>query len=479
MEYEMVIGLEVHTELSTKTKIFCGCTTEFGGQPNTHACPVCMGLPGSLPHLNKKVVEYAIKAGLALKCSITEYGRMDRKSIFYPDCPKNYQITQDEFPICRDGFIEIELEDGSTKKIRIERIHIEEDAAKLMHTTAGTLVDFNRSGVPLTEIVSKPDLRSAEEAVEYIERLKSILTCIGVSDCKMEEGSLRCDANVSVMEKGSNILGVRCEIKNMNSFKALDKAINFEVNRQIAAIEAGEKISKETRRWDDENNVTVVMRSKECANDYRYFPEGDLVSLNIEDRWIEEIRETIPELPYEKGQRFVEKFKIPKYDAKVLTLTMSMADFFEKAEEISKDAKSVSNWLMGDISKIMKENSVWVENLKFTPQQLAELIILINSGTISNAIGKKVIVDMFNKGKSPKTIVEENGLIQNSDEEAILEVVKKVLDSNAKSIEDYKNGKTKVLSFLVGIVMKETKGKANPQIVNKLINEKIKKYLKS
>jgi len=302
MEYEVVIGLEVHTELSTETKIYCGCTTEFGGQPNTHVCPVCMGLPGSLPHLNKEVVEYAIKAGLALNCSITKYGRMDRKSIFYPDCPKNYQITQDELPICRDGFIEIELEDGSTKKIEIERIHIEEDAAKLLHTTVGTLVDFNRSGVPLTEIVSKPDLRSPKEAVQYLERLKSILTCIGVSDCKMEEGSLRCDANVSVMKKGSDIFGVRTEIKNMNSFKALEKAISYEVDRHIKTIEAGEPLTQETRRWDDTNNITVVMRSKEYANDYRYFPEGDLVTLNIDDEWIEEIRKTIPELPYEKEQ---------------------------------------------------------------------------------------------------------------------------------------------------------------------------------
>ena len=476
MEYEVVIGLEVHTELSTKTKIFCGCKTEFGGQPNTHVCPVCMGLPGSLPHLNKKVVEYGIKAGLALNCSITRYGRMDRKSIFYPDCPKNYQITQNDLPICRDGFIEIELEDGSTKKIGIERIHIEEDAAKLLHTTAGTLVDFNRSGVPLTEIVSKPDLRSPEEAVQFLERLKSIMSCIGVSDCKMEEGSLRCDANVSVMEKGSKVFGVRSEIKNMNSFKALEKAINYEVKRQIAKVEAGEKLSQDTRRWDDAKSVTVVMRSKEFANDYRYFPEGDLVTLNIDDKWIEEIRKTIPELPYEKEQRFVEQFKIPRYDAGVLTLTMSMADFFEKTAEISGDAKSASNWLMGDISKIMKENAVCAHNLKFTPEQLAELIKLINAGTISNTIGKKVIIDMFNTGKSPKTIVEEKGLIQNSDEGAILRVVKKVLDSNAKSIEDYKKGKAKVLGFLVGTVMKETKGKTNPQIVNKLMNEEIKKY---
>ncbi|MFT8314487.1 MAG: Asp-tRNA(Asn)/Glu-tRNA(Gln) amidotransferase subunit GatB [Clostridium sp.] len=476
MEYEVVIGLEVHTELSTKTKIYCGCTTEFGGQPNTHVCPVCLGLPGALPHLNKRVVEYGIKAGLALNCSITKYGRMDRKNYFYPDCPKNYQISQDELPLCTDGYIEIELEDGSAKKIGIERIHIEEDAGKLLHTGVGTLVDFNRAGVPLAEIVSRPDLRSPKEAVQYLEKLKSILSCIGVSDCKMEEGSLRCDANISVMEKGSDKFGVRTEIKNMNSFKALDKALNYEIERQIAALENGEKLTQDTRRWDDNNNVTAIMRSKEFANDYRYFPEGDLVTLNIGDEWIEEIRKTIPELPYEKEARFVQQFKIPKYDAGVLTLTMSMADFFEKAALASGDAKAASNWLMGDISKIMKENAVWVEDLKFTPEQLAELIKLINSGTISNAIGKKVIVDMFDTGKDPKIVIEEKGLIQNSNEDEILKVVKNILDNNEKSIEDYKNGRKRVLGFIVGLVMKETKGKANPQIVNKLVNEEIKNY---
>lgn len=476
MEYEVVIGLEVHTELSTKTKIYCGCTTEFGGQPNTHVCPVCMGLPGSLPHLNKKVVEYGIKAGLALNCSITKYGRMDRKNYFYPDCPKNYQITQDELPICRDGYIEIEMEDGSLKKIGVERIHIEEDAGKLLHTNAGTLVDFNRAGVPLAEIVSKPDLRSPAEAVQYLERLKSILTCINVSDCKMEEGSLRCDANISIMPKGSDKFGVRTEIKNMNSFKALEKALNYERDRQIKAFEAGEQLTQDTRRWDDTKNETAIMRSKEFANDYRYFPEGDLVTINIDDEWIEQIRKTIPELPYEKEIRFVNEFDLPKYDAHVLTLTMSMAEFFEKTANLCKDAKAASNWLMGDISKIMNKNAVWVEDLKFTPEQLAELIKLINADTISNAIGKKVIVEMFNTGKSPKAIVEEKGLIQNSDEGAILEVVKKVLEANTKSIEDFKNGKTRVLGFIVGLIMKETKGKANPQIVNKLVNEEIKKY---
>ncbi|MDD3224720.1 MAG: Asp-tRNA(Asn)/Glu-tRNA(Gln) amidotransferase subunit GatB [Clostridium sp.] len=476
MEYEVVIGLEVHTELSTKTKIYCGCTTEFGGQPNTHVCPVCMGLPGSLPHLNKKVVDYAIKAGLALNCSITKLSRMDRKNYFYPDCSKNYQITQDELPLCRDGHIDIEFEDGTKKSIGVERIHIEEDAGKLLHTDAGTLVDFNRCGVPLAEIVSRPDMRSPKEAVKYLEMLKSILSCIGVSDCKMEEGSLRCDANISVMKKGSKEFGVRTEIKNMNSFKALEKALEYEKARQIKAIESGEKLSQDTRRWNDSKNITEVMRSKEFANDYRYFPEGDLVTLNIDDEWIEGIRKTIPELPFEKEERFVKEFGIPKYDAGVLTLTMSMADFFEKTAKLSGDAKSASNWLMGDISRIMKEDATWTQDLKFKPEDLADLIKLINSSTISNAIGKKVIEDMFKTGESPKKIVEEKGLIQNSDEGAILEVIKKVLDSNQDSIENYKSGRTRILGFLIGLVMKETRGKANPKIVNKLMSEEIKKY---
>lgn len=475
MEYEIVIGLEVHAELATKTKMYCGCTAEFGGQPNTHVCPVCMGLPGALPHINKKAVDYGIKAGLALNCSITHIGRMDRKHIFYPDNSRNYQITQDELPLCTNGYIEIELEDESRKRIGIERIHIEEDAGKLLHTNAGTLVDFNRCGVPLAEIVSKPDMRSAKEAVAYLEELKSILSCVGVSDCKMEEGSLRCDANISVMEKGSEKFGVRTEIKNMNSFKAVEKALNYEYERHIKAIESGEKLTQETRRWDDTKNETAPMRSKEEANDYRYFPEGDLVTLNIDEQWIENIRKTIPELPKHKRERFVKEFGIPKYDASVLTLTMSMANFFEETAKISGDAKSASNWLMSDISKIMKENYVWIEDLKFTPKDLAELIKLINEGTISNAIGKKVIVRMFEEGKSPKGIIEEEGLVQNSNEDEILNVVKEILSENDKSIEDYKNGKKRVVGFLVGLVMKKTKGKANPKIVNKLVMDELNK----
>ena len=334
MEFESVIGLEVHAELSTKSKIYCGCTTEFGGKPNSHVCPICLGLPGSLPSLNKMVVEYAIKSGLALNCSITRLGRMDRKNYFYPDCPKNYQITQDELPLCRDGFIEIELNDGTKKKIGIERIHIEEDAGKLLHTEAGTLVDYNRAGVPLIEIVSNPDIRSPQEATLYLQKLRSILLSIEISDCKMEEGSLRCDGNISVMPEGSNKFGVRSEIKNMNSFKALEKALSYEILRQIKAVEKGEILSMETKRWDETKGETVVMRSKESANDYRYFPEGDLVTLNISEKWIENIRNTIPELPHEKAERFISEYKIPKYDAGVLTLSPALAIFLKQQLEI-------------------------------------------------------------------------------------------------------------------------------------------------
>ncbi|KGO12646.1 Asp-tRNA(Asn)/Glu-tRNA(Gln) amidotransferase subunit GatB [Clostridium botulinum] len=475
MDFEAVIGLEVHAELSTNTKIYCGCTTEFGGQPNTHVCPICLGLPGSLPQLNKRVVEYGIKAGLALNCSINKVCRMDRKNYFYPDCPKNYQITQDEVPICRDGYIEIELENGEKKKIGIERIHMEEDAGKLLHTNAGTLVDYNRAGVPLIEIVSRPDIRTPEEATKYLEKLKSILSSIEVSDCKMEQGSLRCDGNISVRPVGSEKFGVRSEIKNMNSFKALEKALSYEYDRHVETVTKGEILEQETRRWDEANSVTVLMRSKEKANDYRYFPEGDLVTLNISDEWIEEVRKTIPELPHEKAKRFINEFGIPKYDAMVLTLTMDMAKFFEETAVKSEDAKAASNWLMGDISRLMNEKTIEVKDLKFNPEQLAQLIKLINARTISNNIGKKVLDDMFKSGKNPKDIVEEKGLVQNNDEGAILEVVKKIIDNNPQSIEDFKNGKKRALGFLVGLVMKETKGKANPQIVNKLVSEEANK----
>lgn len=475
MNYEMVIGLEVHVELSTKTKIFCGCTTEFGGTPNTNICPVCMALPGALPTLNESVVEYGIKAGLALGSTITKKCRMDRKNYFYPDAPRNFQITQDEFPICRDGFIDIELKNGNTKRIGIERIHMEDDAGKLLHTEEGTLVDYNRAGIPLLEIVSKPHMNSSEEAVLYLEKLKSILACIGVSDCKMEQGSLRCDLNISVKPSGSNKLGIRSEIKNLNSFKSLEKAVCYEVQRQIDVIEKGEKLFVETRRWDEINNITQSMRRKESANDYRYFPEGDLAALNISDEWIEEIRKTIPELPYEKVERFIKEYKLPKYDSQVLTADYNMADFFEEVVKICGEAKAAANWLMVDISAYMNERNSGICELNIKPVHLGELIELINEGTISNSIGKNILFEMIRNGKRPKAIVDENGLLQNNDEGDILEMVKAVLEANTENIKLYKNGKLNLLGWFIGQVMKQSKGKANPKIVGKLMNEELQK----
>lgn len=475
MNYEAVIGLEVHVELSTKTKAFCGCTTEYGGKPNSHICPVCVGLPGALPRINREVVNKALKTGLALNCKINRQNRFDRKNYFYPDAPKNYQITQNDLPICYEGFIEIATQEGGKKRIGIERIHMEEDAGKQLHSSKGTLVDFNRSGVPLIEIVSKPEISTPEEATLFLTKLRSILLSLGVSDVKMEEGSLRCDGNISIREVGATELGVKSEIKNMNSFKALEKALRFEFQRQKEALEQGEKLTVETRRWDEEQEKTIVMRSKEMANDYRYFPEGDLVSLNISEEWIESIREGIKELPHEKEDRFVTAYGIPRYDAMVLTLTEDLADFFDEAAKLSEDAKAVSNWLMGDISRLMNEKGTWVSELLFTPKDLSDLVELINKGTISSAIAKKVLEFMFSEGKNPKVIVEEKGLVQNSDEDFILLAVKKVLEDHPNVVEDYRQGKTKIMGFAVGQTMKATKGKANPSIINKLVQEELER----
>lgn len=479
MNYTTVIGLECHVELSTKSKAYCSCSTAFGGKPNSHVCPICLGLPGALPVINEEVVNYAIKAGLALNCEITRMQHYDRKNYFYPDTPKNYQITQQATPICHDGWVEIELPNGEKKKIGIERIHMEEDAGKQLHTKAGTLVDFNRSGVPLIEIVTRPDLRSKEEATLYMTKLRSILEALGVSDVRMEEGSLRVDCNVSVMPEDSDVYGVRAEVKNLNSFKAMEKAVDYEVERQIKAREAGIERTEETRRWDEAKQETILMRSKEMANDYRYFPEGDLTTLIISDEWIETVRKTIPELPFEKEERFIKDYGVTPYDAHVLTLDASLAHFFDETAKISGDGKAAANWLMGDISRILNEEAQRASDLKFNPQDLHDLTELIRKGTISNAAGKKVIDEMFKSGDKPQSIVDKQGLAQVSDESALLAIVQKVLDENPQVIEDFKNGKTRIVGFAVGQVMKATKGSGNPQVVNQLVTEEVQKRASS
>ena len=474
MNYTTVIGLECHVELSTRTKAYCSCSTQFGGKPNSHVCPVCLGLPGALPVINREVVNYAIKAGLAMNCQITPLQHYDRKNYFYPDTPKNYQITQQATPICHDGWIEIELASGEKKKIGIERIHMEEDAGKQLHTKAGTLVDFNRSGVPLIEIVSRPDLRSREEATLYMTKLRSILEALGISDVRMEEGSLRVDLNVSVMPEDAAEYGVRAEIKNLNSFKAMEKAIDFETRRQIQAREAGLTWKEETRRWDESKLETILMRSKEMANDYRYFPEGDLVTLKITDEWIETVRATIPELPHEKAERFIRDYGVTAYDAAVLTLADDMARFFDETAALSGDGKAAANWLMGDVSRLLNESATTARDLKFTPADLHDLTGLIREGRISNAAGKKVIEAMFHTGEKPAALVESLGLTQVSDEGHILESIRQVLDDNPRVMADYQAGKTKILGFVVGLVMKATKGSANPKIVNDLVAQEIR-----
>lgn len=472
MKYETVIGLEVHAELSTKSKIFCNCTTEFGGEENTHCCPICTGMPGVLPVLNRKVVDYAIKAGLATNCKIIKYGKMDRKNYFYPDLPKAYQISQYDLPICKDGYVEIEIQ-GKKKVIGITRIHIEEDAGKLIHDEWGTgsLVDYNRCGVPLIEIVTEPDIRSSEEAKVFLETLKNILQYIDVSDCKMQEGSLRCDVNLSIRPIGESKFGVRTEMKNINSFKAAYRAMEYEQKRQIKVLESGGKVIQETRRWDDDNGKSFSMRSKEEAHDYRYFPEPDLVPIIIDDEWVEGIKKTMVELPIQKQQRYVNEFNLPEYDAKILTSSRTLAELFEKAIESGVKPKAVSNLFMGDLLRILKEREIEPEDIPFPADYIANLINLVDKGIISGNIASKVLGIMFDEEKDPQIIVKEKGMIQISDESELESIVKKVIDDNPKSVEDYKNGKGKAIGFLVGQTMKATKGKANPKLVNKMLKE--------
>ncbi len=471
-QYETVIGLEVHVELATRTKIFCGCSTAFGAAPNTHTCPVCTGMPGSLPVLNKQVVEYAMAIGLATNCTITRVCKFDRKNYFYPDNPQNYQISQLYLPIARDGYVEIET-GGTKKKVRIHEMHMEEDAGKLVHDEWDdtSLVDYNRSGVPLVEIVSEPDMRSPEEVIAYLEKLRQIIQYLGASDCKLQEGSMRADVNLSVRETGSDVFGTRTEMKNLNSFKAIARAIEGERERQIELLETGKTVVQETRRWDDNKENSYAMRSKEDAQDYRYFPEPDLVPVVISDEWIAEIRSRQPELRGEKLERYKKEFDIPEYDAEILTESKSMADLFEATAAICKKPKKVSNWLMVETMRLMKEHGMEPEDLTFSPENLAKLIELTEAGIINSSVAKEVFEKIFSEDLDPENYVEEHGLKTVSDEGALKAAVEKVVADNPQAAADYRGGKEKALGALVGQTMKAMKGKANPGMVNQMLRE--------
>ena len=471
-QYETVIGLEVHVELATKTKIFCGCSTEFGGEPNTHTCPVCTGMPGSLPVLNKKVLEYAVAVGLATNCQINQYSKFDRKNYFYPDNPQNYQISQLYLPICHDGGVEIETEAGK-KIVGIHEIHMEEDAGKLIHDEWSdcTLVDFNRSGVPLIEIVSEPDMRSADEVIAYLEKLKMIIQYLGASDCKLQEGSMRADVNLSVREVGAEQFGTRTEMKNLNSFKAIARAIEGEKERQIDLLEAGKQVVQETRRWDDTKESSYAMRSKEDAQDYRYFPDPDLVPIVVSDEWLEEIRNAQPEFRTEKLARYKEQYEIPDYDAEIITASKKMADIFEATVALCSKPKKVSNWLMVETMRLLKEREMEPEQIRFSPEHFAKLIDLADSGAINSTVAKEVFEKMFDENIDPDAYVEEHGLKSVNDEGALRTEIEKIVAANPKSVEDYKAGKKKAMGFLVGQTMKAMKGKANPQMVNQILTE--------
>lgn len=474
MKYEAVIGLEVHSQMLTETKIFCGCPTKFGSEPNTQTCPVCIGMPGVLPVLNKKALEFAIKTGLAMHCRISPYSRFARKNYFYPDLPKGYQISQYELPICEHGYIEVII-DGEIKKIGITRVHMEEDAGKNIHGEEEnySFVDLNRAGVPLMEIVSEPDIRSPIEAVEYMKKLRTILRYLGVCDGNMEQGSLRCDANISVRPVGQKEYGTRTEVKNINSFRFVEKALDYEIKRQIKVLENGGKIVQDTRLWDSTRSITESMRGKEEAHDYRYFPEPDLVSIIVEQKWIDEIKKSLPELPDIKRKRFVSDYGLPEHDADFLTSEKPLADWYEKAVKLGGQPKAVSNWIMSDLLRLLNAENKSIDACPLKPKQLVDMLKLIENGTISGKIAKTVFEEMYKTGKDAEVIVEEKGLVQISDAGAIDKAIDEVIAKHPNEVDRFRFGEEKLIGFFVGQVMKLTKGKANPQMVNELLKKKL------
>src|ERR1035437_10084468 len=473
-KYEGVIGLEVHAQLLTNSKIFCNCSAKFGNEPNTNICPICLGQPGVLPVLNKKVVEFTVLMGLATNCIINERSIFARKNYFYPDLPKGYQISQYEEPACEHGFIEITLPNAISKKIRITRIHMEEDAGKSIHESGlSTSVDLNRCGVPLIEIVSDPDMRSSNEAYLYLSRIKQILQYLGICDGNMDEGSLRCDANISIRLRGENNMGTKTEVKNMNSFRNVERAINFEINRQMELLEDGSRIIQETLLWDADKNKAYSMRSKEEAHDYRYFPEPDLFPVLVNSNWKNELATLLPELPHQRKNRFISSFKLPEYDAKILTQSRDIADYYEKVIDMTDDFKSASNWIMGDVLKVINENKIDIKEFRISANNLAELINIINDNTISGKIAKEIFPEMLKENKTPLEIVKSKNLLQITDTTAISKVIENVLSNFPNEVGEFLNGKEKVFGFFIGKIMKETQGKANPKIVNELLREKI------
>ena len=471
-QYETVIGLEVHIELATRTKIFCGCSTQFGGEANTHTCPVCTGMPGSLPVLNRQVVDYAVGVGLAANCNITRFCKFDRKNYFYPDNPQNYQISQLYLPICQNGYIEIDTTSGS-KKIGIHEIHMEEDAGKLIHDEWEdcSLADYNRSGVPLIEIVTEPDMRNAQEVTAFLDKLRLIVKYLGASDCKLQEGSMRADVNLSIRESGSDTLGTRTEMKNLNSFKAITRAIESEYRRQMELLEEGKQVIQETRRWDDNKEFSYAMRSKEDAQDYRYFPDPDLVPIRLSDEWIKKIRFSLPELRDEKRKRFKSEYNLPDYDIDILTGSRTLADLFEEATAICGQPKKVSNWLMVETLRLLKEREMEPEAIRFSPDNLAKLIQLTEKKTINSSVAREVFEILFNENIDPEEYVETHGLNTVSNEDELQEILRQIIEDNPVSVADYRNGKKKALGFLVGQSMKKTQGKADPSLVSRILVE--------